>query len=175
MKEIIYVHTGEAQVCGSHAVLRSTPLGSCVAVTAWSLRGRLGAMAHIMLPGRAPKTASRPTKYAHNAMEVLVEQMTPHASLNETGVCVIGAANVLNKNDDTICDSNIASINEFLSQRRIPVHAAALGGYRRRTACLYIHEGRVTFTQAEAREKTLWQHSDKPIRDKAMERISLYG
>jgi len=161
MNDIIHVHTGEVKVGHANEVLRSTPIGSCVAIMALSAHRRVGIMAHIMLPGRAPKAASMPTKYAINAIDQLAENMAPHAPLNETGVCLVGAGNVLNKSDDTICHRNIRSITDYLKHMGIPVHAAMLGGNQRRMACVYVQEGRVTYTQGESQEKTLWQYDDK--------------
>jgi len=68
---------------------------------------------------------------------------------------------VLNKADDTICTRSILSITDYLKQAGIPVHAAMLGGNQRRMACLYVHDGRLTYTQGESQEKTLWQYIEK--------------
>ena len=175
MDDIIHVNTGEVKVGRANAVLQSTPIGSCVVIMAWSVYRRVGIMAHIMLPGCAPKAASMPTRYSVNAIEELAENMAPYASLTDIGVCLIGAANVLKKANDTICHSNIHSITDYLKHKDMPVHAAVLGGDQRRMACLYVHEGRMTYTQGGSREKTLWQCTEKQKRNETLKRESTDG
>lgn len=102
-----------------------------------------------------------PTRYSIDAIETVAHNMAPYAALTDTGVCLIGAGNVLKKADDTICDSNIHSITDYLKRKGIPVRRALLGGDDRRMACLYVREGRMTYTQGESQEKTLWQYIDK--------------
>ncbi|NQV33421.1 MAG: hypothetical protein HQ515_12080, partial [Phycisphaeraceae bacterium] len=96
MHDIIHVHTGEVKVGHCHEILQSTPIGSCIVVMAFDAPRQVGIMAHSMLPGRAPKAASMPTKYSVNAIEAIAENMAPHARLNDTGVCLMGRGNVLN-------------------------------------------------------------------------------
>ncbi len=158
---------------GASTVLKSTPIGSCVVLMAWSASSRFGIMAHVMLPGCAPEFAPIPARYSINAIETLADMMAPHEALADTGVCLIGAANVLKKADDTICHSNIHSITRRLRQKAIPVHATLLGGHERRMACLYAREGRVTYTQGEAQEETLWQCVNRPGKSGTLEKGSI--
>ena len=109
MNDIIHVNTGEVKTGQANALLKSTPIGSCVVIMAWSASHRFGIMAHVMLPGCAPESAPIPTRYSINAIETLTDMMAPYAALTDIGVCLIGAANVLNKADDTICSSNCVS------------------------------------------------------------------
>jgi chemotaxis receptor (MCP) glutamine deamidase CheD len=175
MNHMIHVNTGEVKGGHDHAVLQSTPIGSCVVIMAWSTFRKFGIMAHVMLPGCAPEAAPIPTRYSINAIEAIADNMAPYAHLTDTGVCLIGAANVLKKADDTICNSNIHSITNHLKYKGIPVHAALLGGNQRRMACLYVHEGRMTYTEGESREKTLWQYIEKQRRNGTLKRDSTYG
>jgi chemotaxis protein CheD len=175
MHDMIHVNTGEVKVGRANAVLQSTPIGSCVVIMAWNVHRRVGIMAHIMLPGCAPQAASVPTRYSVNAIEKLTEDMAPYASLTDIGVCLIGAANVLKKADDTICHSNIRSVTDHLKHKGIPVHAAQLGGNERRMACLYVNEGRMTFTQGESQERVIWQYIDKQGHSGALKEESTNG
>jgi chemotaxis receptor (MCP) glutamine deamidase CheD len=175
MEEIIYVHTGEVKLGRSNDVLYSTPIGSCVVITAWAARVSVGAMAHVMLPGEAPSSTPQPYKYAKNAIDRLVELMIPFVPLTETGVCLLGAANVLKKKDDTICDSNRQSIRAYLDKREIPVHAAVLGGYLRRSTCLCVSSGALVYTQAGGAERLLWQFEGETVADQSMEGALTYA
>jgi len=115
-------------------------------------------VAHIMLPDRSPEHCEERGLYAHDALELLLDSMMQAgAGLSQVETCLVGAANVLKKTDDTICQRNIQSIKTLLEQRGIPVRATVLGGTERRNALLYVPEGRVTYTQADRPERLLWQ------------------
>ncbi|MHC4464156.1 MAG: chemotaxis protein CheD, partial [Planctomycetota bacterium] len=114
MREIIDVNTGEVKVGGEKVVLRSIAIGSCV-IAAYDSEKKIGAMAHVMLPGSAPKKALERTKYAANAIEEMIYQMTgAGADKDNIEVCLVGGGNVLKKEDDTICRDNIKSTTQLL-------------------------------------------------------------
>jgi len=81
-------------------VLKSSAIGSCVAVVAYDAAKKAGAMAHIMLPGQAPagKKGAEKTKYAANAIDAIVSKM---ARLGSTGadikVAVLGGGKCARK------------------------------------------------------------------------------
>jgi len=51
------VATGQLATGSGTGVIRSTPLGSCVAVIAYDKTSKTGGIAHIMLPGKSPTEA----------------------------------------------------------------------------------------------------------------------
>jgi chemotaxis protein CheD len=140
--------------------LTSLGIGSCVVVAAYNLRRKIGGMAHIMLPGIAPQQSLEKTKYAFDGIEQLLNQMfETGAGTDEIEVCLVGAGNVLQKKDDTICDANIESVTSFLKESLIPVQASVLGGTKRKSVFLDldVEDGRVSYTEGDEKEKTLWQ------------------
>ena len=72
---------------------------------------------------------------------------------------LVGAANVLEREDDTICEANIESIMRILREKNIAVRASALGGTERKSVFMDIEKGCISYTEAEDKEKTLWQVS----------------
>ena len=80
MKQVLDVSTGEVKAGMGEAILRSTAIGSCVVIAAYNFKKKIGAMAHVMLPGAAPENSIDKTKYAAGAIEELVKMITPEDS-----------------------------------------------------------------------------------------------
>ena len=54
MKKVRDVQIGQVKAGTGGVILKSSAIGSCVVVVAYDTARKVGAMAHIMLPGRAP-------------------------------------------------------------------------------------------------------------------------
>ena len=157
-QKIIDVNTGEVKTAVEKGILRSVGIGSCVVVVAYNFRGKIGGIAHIMLPGIAPKQSLEKTKYAFDGIEQLLNQMlVTGASADEIEVCLVGAGNVLQKEDDTVCDANIESVTGILKENNIPVMVSALGGTKRKSVFLDVKNGSISYAEEDEKEKTLWQ------------------
>ena len=139
-------------------VIRSTPLGSCVAVVAYDKTLTTGGIAHIMLPGKSPtEDKVEENKYAQNAIENLLGELKRLGSKSaNVEICLLGGANVLRKENDTIADNLIFSIIEIVERKKLPIKRTSLGGYERRTAKLTLHSGMVTFTLGDKSEAELF-------------------
>jgi chemotaxis protein CheD len=162
MKEIIDVSTGEVKVSGQSAILRSLAIGSCIVVTAYDARKKVGAMAHVMLPGSAPKRSLERTKYASDAIDEMISRMSKAGSnIGDIEVCLVGGGNVLKREDDTICRSNIDSTTRLLMKRQIPVRSTVLGGTERKGVFLDVESGTVSYTEGDGKEQALWRPKDK--------------
>ncbi len=160
MEEVIYVNTGEAKVSEGEAILRAIAIGSCIVVAALDSKKKVGAMAHVMLPGKAPRQFVEKTKYAFNAIEKMLGQMLEAGSnVDDIEVCLVGAGNVLEKENDTICDANIESVTGILKEKGICVKASALGGTERKGVFLDTETGSISYTEGDEKAKTLWQIS----------------
>lgn len=157
MKKIIDVNTGQVKVGRGNVVLRSLAIGSCIAAAAYDCEARIGAVAHIMLPGRAPEDFPEKTRYAEDAVEELIGLMVGGSSRpGNLDVCLVGAGNVLQKADDTICMANIRSTMQAFEQRDIPIRATALCGTDRKSIFLEIATGKVSYTQGGRQKDVLW-------------------
>ena len=157
-QQVIEVSTGEVKVAHSGATLSSVAIGSCIAVAALDLEKRIGAIAHIMLPGRSPESCVEKTRYADDAIEEMLNLMlNAGANANDIQVCLVGAGNVLQKEDDTICEANIKSVTQLLKEKNIPIRASVLGGTKRKGVFIDIDNGRISYTTGNEKEKVLWK------------------
>lgn len=156
--EILDVHTGQVRISGGDVVLRATAIGSCLVVSAFSELSNIGAMAHIMLPGRAPESEAETNKYAENAIDFMLKGLSDAgADTSEIVVCLVGAGNVLRKADDRVCQENIISVMQILKQRKVGINAAILGGIMRKGIFLNVSDGSVCYTQGDSGQMLLWQ------------------
>jgi len=160
MQQTIDVQTGEVRAEQGEVVLQSNAIGSCVVIVAHDAAKNIGAIAHIMLPGSAPanKKPAEKTKYAANSIVAIVSQMGRLGSKKEDiEVALVGAGNVLNRKDDTICKDNIESTLELLRKKHLKVSAQAVGGTNRRSVRLDVERGIVSYTEGNGAETQLWR------------------
>jgi chemotaxis protein CheD len=159
MKKIILASTGEIKSGRGEVYLETGGIGSCIAVAAYDLGQKVGILAHIMLPGRCPKDkASQRFHYAADAIDELTDMMGRlGGDINNAVLAVVGGANVLQRDGDTICKENIESTFQFLSEKGLAVACRSVGGIERRTVSLDVAGGRITYTQGDRSEKTLWE------------------
>ena len=166
MKNFVDVSTGQLKVTTDNVVLRSIAIGSCVVIVAYDSKQSMGALAHVMLPGRAPtgKTVEK-TRYAADAIDELIKQMRGAGSeLGGIETALVGGGNVLQKKDDTVCQNNIQSTISLLKQKNIPIKAAVLGGTKRKGVFLDVASGCVSCTEGDEGEKLLWQaHQERVL------------
>jgi len=153
-----FVATGCLATGSLKGIIRTSPLGYCVAVIAYDKTTKNGGIAHIMLPGKSPtKDKAEENKYAGNAIENLLDALKSLGSKKANiEICLVGGANVLRKENDTIADNLILSIFEILERKKLSIKATSLGGYERRTAKLCLNSGRVTFTLGDNSEAELY-------------------
>lgn len=159
MKEIIDVQIGQVRADKGNVMLQSKAIGSCVAVVTYDAAKNAGAMAHIMLPGSAPpdKSPAEKNKYAADAIYALLENMEHLGSLpQDLALILVGGANVLKRDDDTICSDNIESILRLLDEKSLKVTAQALGGIDRRSVFLDIEQGTVFYCEGDGSMQQLY-------------------
>ena len=159
MKETITVFTGEVKTSGPEADLKSSPIGSCVAVVLFHKNIRFGGMAHIMLPGKAPERKSADsTKYAHNAIDVLLSEMSAAGISSDSPHAVIaGGGNVLKRENDTIGTDNIDSVTGILETKMIKIAASSLKGTERRCVRFDIENGIIWVAKGDEQERELFR------------------
>ena len=158
MKGIVDVNSGEVKIGRGKMMLRSVAIGSCVVITAYDFKKKIGAMAHVMLPGSAPNGTSERTRYAADAIDELVNKMIQAGSKQcDIETYLVGAGNVLKKKDDTICKDNVTSITRLLERKHIPVRAMALGGTERKGVFLDVETGSISYMEGDGKEKPLWK------------------
>jgi len=163
IKIMQYVNTGEVSSGGTDTLFNSGAIGSCVVTTAFDRIKSIGAMAHIMLPGTAPlKNQSNDTIYAVNAIEEMIIQLKSYEVKNEDiEICLVGGANVLKRENDSIGKDNLDFIQEFLREKHLEIKASETGGLERRTVMFDIMKGCVYYTVGDSKQKILWQTENK--------------
>ncbi len=154
-----YVYSGEVKVGTKDELLISSPLGSCIAIVAYDAEKNIGGIAHVMLPGKSPdKNSPDKNKYTVNAIENLLiklhESGTQYANIE---VCLVGGANVLKEEHDTLTCDIIDSVHKTIKESKIKIRASSLGGLIRRNTRLNIETGIVYYTIGEGIEKVLWE------------------
>ena len=140
------------------AVLASNGIGSCVAVVALDIERRVGGIAHVMLPGKAPAKEARKTKYALDALEALLEKLcAAETAPGQLKFFLIGGGNVLKIKGDTVCGSNIRSVSGLLREMGLKILKKSVGGNQRRTVRLDVSCGAVYYTKGSGAEEILWK------------------
>ncbi|MCK5598083.1 chemotaxis protein CheD [bacterium] len=153
-----YVFSGELKVCKPDGKLSTGAIGSCIVAIMISATPRIGAMAHIMLPGKAPEKESNTTKYTCNAINELHNQMTKRGALNEDiKTFVFGGANVLRDKNTDLPQSNIASVKSCLKELRLKIEEESVGGVARREAVLYLKDMAITLSIGDSGKREFWK------------------
>jgi len=154
-----YVNTGEVKSGGIETILNSGAIGSCVVITAFDPVLHIGAMAHVMLPGKSPQERTlNSLRYASDAVDELLNQLTiKGVQTKNVRVCMAGGANVLQRKNDTIGLSNVASVEGLLKEARLETCAKSVGGIERRTMLFYVESASVCITIGDSKEKLLWK------------------
>lgn len=135
METIYNVNTGDVKIASNEGILRSSALGSCVAIVAFDPVKRIGGMAHIMVSGKSPnEDDDAPTRYSMNGIDALLSGMIQEGSEKDSiKTCIIGGGNVLRRKNDTIAEDNIGSVIDILIERNLPIMARSIGGFERRS------------------------------------------
>lgn len=160
MKKVIDVQAGEVKAGHGGIVFKSRAIGSCIAIAAYDSNLNVGALAHVMLPGRAPayRKPTEKTKYAADAIDAIINKMAELGSKTECmDVALVGGGNVLEREDDTICADNIESTQQLLKERQVKIRACALGGMKRRSISLDLDSGIVSYSEGDSGELELWR------------------
>ncbi len=159
MRQPIDVATGCVTAAFSPALLRSTPLGSCIAVVLLDPVRAIGAMAHVMLPGPAPAHARGPdlTRHAPDAIDRMIARMRAlGSSPDRLRAAFIGGANVLRRPDDSIASANVESVNRRMQRHHVRIVAHDLGGCLRRRAILDLGHGSILSACGDSGPTLLW-------------------
>jgi len=148
MQEKIEVSMGRGAVTTAPHIILSSGLGSCVVVTLYDTKRKLGGLAHIMLPDSISLNGSHPAyKCADTAIATLIKELrSMRASPRDMVAKLVGGAKMFLSSDDFgpgIGGQNILSVKRILTRRRIPVIAENTGGNYGRSVEFYLDSGKV--------------------------------
>ena len=137
------VRMGEFAVARNGEKLR-TLLGSCVGIALYDQRGKVGGLAHIVLP-RASGPTDRPGKFVDTAIPALIAEMKKisHGEPKLTAKIAGGANMFAATQANAIGLQNIESSERLLNEMRIPIIGKHCGGMQGRRMSLLTCDGKV--------------------------------
>jgi chemotaxis protein CheD len=119
-------------------------LGSCVALSLWDPRTRVGGLAHFMLPSGT--AAGPPVKFVETGMSVFLTAFEAHGgSPRRAQIKAVGGAAMLAISPSAleIGRRNAQAVESALGGRGLVLHASDLGGNAGRTVQLDVATGRL--------------------------------
>ncbi|TGG95784.1 chemotaxis protein CheD [Natronospirillum operosum] len=149
----IFLHPGEWYFGDRHTRIQTT-LGSCVAVTLWHSKLKLGGMCHYMLPGKEQPGATLNARYGHDALQLLMAEIGrqgTHPSNYEAKL--FGGASMFETGPggSSVARRNIMAAEELVQHHGLSVLARSLGGSGYRQLVFDIATGDVWLRQGEGR------------------------
>ena len=134
----------------------TTILGSCVAVTLYSPRRRLGMLSHIVLP-QSRGAAENPAKYADTAIPHMLSVLRSEGiGLTDLTAKVVGGACMFgNGQFSRIGENNIHAALQFLEAACISVLGRDVGGNCGRRVCFDLATGVVTVASVGRSTRTI--------------------
>jgi chemotaxis protein CheD len=143
-KEHASVGIGEAAVAAEPAWL-TTILGSCIAVTMYSPRLKLGMLSHVVLPHSTGPTAY-PAKFADTAVPYMLSTMQSRGARPEGliakiagGACMFGSCKPMQ-----IGDQNVQAVVEALNAAGVRITGQDVGGTGGRRVYFNLSNGDLT-------------------------------
>ena len=161
----VILNPGDYHFGGGHTRI-ATLLGSCVSITVWHPRRRIGGMCHYMLAERRANFKRSmhdelDGRYADDAMALLIQDMVAAGSRpGEYQAKLFGGGNMFNiegKGEAMHVGSrNIVRGRELLATHKIPLLAQHVGGNGRRKLYLDLHSGHVWLAFPEGSDAYIW-------------------
>jgi chemotaxis protein CheD len=153
----IFLQPGELWFGDANTRIR-TLLGSCVAVTLWHPRRRIGGMCHYMLPERIRGTG-KPLdgRYGDEALDMLVKEIrATYSSPHEYEAKLFGGGHMFTGGGcgAQVPDRNIAAGRKLVQRHGFKVKAEQVGGNGHRQVVFDIWSGHVWVKHAPLPEKT---------------------
>ncbi len=170
-QRIVTIHPGEYHV-SSEDIIISTVLGSCVSVSFWDTRLRLGGINHFMLPGdleNVELAKSRNAKYGMFAIELLYNELMKRGARKIDIVAkVFGGASVLRlQNGPTkIPKGNVDFALQYLQTEGIPIAANDTGGILPRKIFFFVQTGKVLLKRIAGSKVTEVEREEEAYLDK---------
>ncbi len=157
-----YLEPGDFQF-GAAPLRLTTLLGSCVAVTLWHPRWRVGGMCHIQLPGASGRKseAELDGRYAEDAFAMFDREIARHGTApRQYIVKLFGAGNMFPNGEASsikIGVKNLDATRRELARRGLKPIAEHVGGSGHRKLIFDLANGDVwlTFSKLESAEESV--------------------
>ncbi|WP_372626943.1 chemotaxis protein CheD [Arsukibacterium sp.] len=144
----IFLQPGEFYFAEAPCCIR-TLLGSCVAITAWHPRLKIGGMCHYMLPKRKRPGLQLNGKYAEEAMQMFEQQAHDYNTrLKEYQIKLFGGSNMFihstgKPQQINVARDNVAFAHKLLAQYGLEFTAMDLGHHGHRNIVFDLSTGDV--------------------------------
>lgn len=156
---VIKVGMGEGVVAASPHIIISEGIGSCVALTLYDLRLRIGGLAHITLPRYDPCLRHcTPYQFADTAVHKLLDSLISAGSrdLDIEAKIAGGAKMFLSCNVDySLGRLNVESVRTVLEAKGIRLAAWDVGGHHGRRIEFHLGSGRIVIRAIEKEDKEI--------------------
>ena len=142
------VKVADHAVARGDSVITTIGLGSCVAIILHDAAGRVGGLAHVLLPNESmSRDNANRAKFPGTAVPLLIEKMTALGSRGGLVAKIVGGASMfgqlLPQGGINMGERNIDATRRALQASRIPIVAEDVGGDYGRSVYLYVTDGRV--------------------------------
>ncbi len=163
MDKAIHVGMGELEISSHPGKLRTTGLGSCIALIIYDYNLKIGGLAHIMLPsdpGKSNGGTGKFGKYADVAIPYLYNKLIGNGSKNHNlWAKMAGGAQMFafESTDYTIRigERNIKEVKKILKELQIPLRGTDIGGNKGRTIEFDLSTGELKIKSFQNEEKII--------------------
>ncbi|WLR43519.1 chemotaxis protein CheD [Bacillus carboniphilus] len=138
-REVVKVGIAEMNVVKRPFSIRTSGLGSCVAIVVYDTKNSLAGLAHVMLPDStlAKYTNLNKAKYVDTAIPVLIHTLLENGAKRESLKAKIAGGSEMFKFTSNelmrIGPRNVEAVNIHLQKYRVPVISSDVGGSNGRT------------------------------------------
>jgi len=139
------VYVGEIAIGKENETLSALGIGSCLVVTLYDSKNKVGAVAHTMLSNHSNPNAKRDIRYIDNAIDEMLDKLREHGARTENlEAKLIGGANMFSAFESNIGKDNVSSAKKKLKEKNIPVVGECVGGSQGRSVEFSVATGIVT-------------------------------
>ena len=154
------VGIGDMKFARGDGIIITYALGSCIGITLYDPRSRLGGLLHIMLPARTDPNDPKIYKYADSGLHEMIRKLSAFGMVkSRTIVKIAGGAKMFeirgNSDFGNIGQRNAAMVKKILMEERMRISAEDTGGNSARTMLLNVGNGDVIIRSAGKPEKHL--------------------
>lgn len=146
--QAIRVRVADFAVAAGDAVISTLGLGSCVAITVYDTRARIGGLAHILLPNESmSRDRANRAKFPATAVPLLLDEMRklgahgPYIGKLVGGASMFGA--LLPIGGVNMGQRNVESARRALVDAGVTIVAQDTGGGYGRSVFFYVSDGRL--------------------------------
>jgi chemotaxis protein CheD len=142
----IFLGPGGLYISEKPAVV-STILGSCISVTIYNKRLKIGGICHALLPKNKTPSGGETFRYVDSAISYMLQKFeTMGIKKDEMEVKLLGGADVFDHMDGhtkSVGQQNRETALEILKNERLTLSVSDVGGNLGRKIHFYTHTGRV--------------------------------